>query len=65
MKREIGDQMFFDDLPEEVEAKPETLAYERDDCGYCQDGGTCIFCDRGRQYIKDHPELTKKKKKAA
>ena len=64
MKREIGDQMFFDDLPEETEVKPEMLAYERDDCSYCSDFGPCMYCERGKQEALELKKQAKGQKAA-
>lgn len=40
---------------------------EKDQCQYCEDIGTCIYCDRGQKFIADEKEeqkkSTKKKKK--
>ena len=56
--------MFFDDLPEETEVKPEMLAYERDDCSYCSDFGPCMYCERGKQEALELKKQAKGQKAA-
>lgn len=60
MRRDTENQMFFEDLPAESDnisteeqVKPSFVDEERIDCQYCQDGGLCGYCDRGREAIRE------------
>ncbi|MFA6227037.1 MAG: hypothetical protein WC631_00960 [Candidatus Paceibacterota bacterium] len=50
-------------LPEFEIGSQNIPVQEKDQCQYCQDGGPCIYCDRGKKFIQENKEeLTSKRK---
>lgn len=62
--REAGEQMYFEDLPNEEEKK-ELLSVTDDDpvdCNYCYDADVpCMYCRRGRERAPTLKELGREK----
>ena len=51
---EFGDsEVNREDKKEVASEKTETFKanLEKDDCQYCQDGGPCMYCERGKEFV--------------
>jgi hypothetical protein len=46
---------------ENIPKEDQSQTYERISCQYCEDVGTCSYCDRGRQEEKKKLKKIKKK----